>query len=200
MAADGLDHARLVGEVLFGKGEGPGEFGVVGRTGGRLLGPDPPDDVVVFLAAIGVFDGKLGFSDAAEAVGGGGLARGELLPQTLKEIVAPREIGVSPVGDVPDGRQGAPGRDLRGGGIAGFPNRRRCLARPAYLDALRMDYDVADHSHGVGPACLNRVGFGRPGLGLPARLLAWWALRAGNRDEGGNKGGRGEDYCYDARE
>ncbi len=110
-APHGLDHEALVGVVFLRQVQRPGQGGIVGGQGRRFFGPDPPDEGVVGLVAVGVFEGQLGFADAAQAgdgLGEGGrLAGGEGFLEGVQEVFPPGKVGVAEVGEVPDGGEGA---------------------------------------------------------------------------------------------
>jgi len=59
-----LEGLSLLGRV--GQAKPPGEGDQLPGNGERLLGRDPPDQVVVGLVAVGVLDGELGLADPAE--------------------------------------------------------------------------------------------------------------------------------------
>jgi hypothetical protein len=100
---------RVLGQLEVGSQGGlAGQGGVIAQQGRRLLGPHPPDQVVVGLLPIGVFGGKLSLAYPAKTgqryspnrkVGCG--QPGVYLGQ--QQLPAGEE-GVGVMGDVPGGR------------------------------------------------------------------------------------------------
>jgi hypothetical protein len=89
----------------------PGELAAAGFQGERRFGIEPEDGLVPVAIAVGVFDGRLGLADAAQAADGlgqGGLAApGEPLPDFGDDLVSTGEELVSRMGDAP--QNGWPG-------------------------------------------------------------------------------------------
>jgi hypothetical protein len=87
------------------------EVGVVPEQRGRLLGPDPPDDVIVGAMALGVLERELRLAHAAEPAdrlrhdGAAVPAQGGLEPR--EQVVPAPEVEVAVERDVPRWRERA---------------------------------------------------------------------------------------------
>ncbi len=82
---------------------------VVAEQGSRLLGAYPPYEVELGVMPVYILQRHLRFADAAHAVQGGErcCALGQSPVQRVEQVVAPGQVRVAQVGDVPDRRQDA---------------------------------------------------------------------------------------------
>lgn len=93
------DDGGLVGQVFCREVEFTCQGGVVRGQPGGIFGAQPPDQVVLEGEAVGVFQGGLGFADAAEAVEVLGEDGGAFLVQSVVEggeqVLPAGEVGVA---------------------------------------------------------------------------------------------------------
>ena len=193
--ADGLDDEALVFGILNRQVERAGEVGEVGGEPRRLLGGDPPDEVVVGGVAVAELDGELGLAHPAEPVDSLGNCRRprlERLGEPREQRLAASEARVPLVRHVPDRRQraresrlpvhrprrtGREGRRARRLGAVQLDPREQGLARGRVVESVQLDPRdgvpqslrlAGAHAHGeqLAPRARRVLGDGRGPLGL----------------------------------
>jgi hypothetical protein len=94
-------HDLLLQVTLLGEAEATGKCAQPAAECRRLLGRDPPDQVVVGGEAVGILDSKLALANAAKPVHGAGLHQrsGRCVrqgrPEGAEQVVAAGEVGVA---------------------------------------------------------------------------------------------------------
>jgi hypothetical protein len=103
---DGLRERGEVALARLSDAERFGQGGIIFKQARRLLGAQPPDEIEIAGVAVGVFERKLGLTDAAHAPHGGErhAAVRKIAVQLIEQLVPPGKVRVAQKRHVPDGR------------------------------------------------------------------------------------------------